>query len=91
MARAKKKEDWFTCPVCGDTVRMGALACPGCGADDRTGWSAKTEYDGLDLPEDDAGDASGNAAGRRPARGAWIVVTAAILLALFFLFEILRG
>ena len=26
------------CPVCGDTVPRGALACPECGADERSGW-----------------------------------------------------
>ncbi len=45
--------DWFTCPVCGAEVRAGALSCKECGSDDRTGWSAETEYDGLDIPETD--------------------------------------
>ena len=43
--------DWFTCPVCGEEVPAGALACPECGSDDKTGWSPETEYDGLDLPQ----------------------------------------
>jgi hypothetical protein len=35
VARARET---FPCPVCGDDVPVGALACKGCGADDRTGW-----------------------------------------------------
>ncbi len=40
------------CPVCGEDVPRGAKSCPGCGADERTGWNEDaTRYDGLDLPE----------------------------------------
>ena len=28
-----------TCPVCGEDVPRGARACPGCGADERSGWN----------------------------------------------------
>jgi ssDNA-binding Zn-finger/Zn-ribbon topoisomerase 1 len=42
------------CPVCGDDVPRGALACPECGADHQSGWSEDAEvYDGVDLPEND--------------------------------------
>lgn len=42
------------CPVCGESVPGTAKACPGCGADERTGWNEEaTRYDGLDLPGDD--------------------------------------
>jgi hypothetical protein len=41
------------CPVCGAAVPPRAAACPGCGADERTGWDEETtRYDGLDLPEE---------------------------------------
>jgi len=41
------------CPVCGETVPRGAKACPGCGADGRSGWDEEaTRYDGLDLPDE---------------------------------------
>jgi hypothetical protein len=41
------------CPVCGEDVPRGAKACPGCGADERSGWDEEaTRYDGLDLPAD---------------------------------------
>jgi len=29
---------------------MGALACPGCGSDDETGWNEDAEDEHLDLP-----------------------------------------
>ncbi len=39
------------CPVCGAAVPPKARACPGCGADERTGWDEEaTRTDGLDLP-----------------------------------------
>ena len=41
--------DYFICPHCGAEVDYDALACPECGSDDETGWSAETAYDGLYL------------------------------------------
>lgn len=39
------------CPVCGEAVPRRAKSCPGCGADEKTGWDDEaTRYDGLDLP-----------------------------------------
>jgi hypothetical protein len=90
MAKSPASRDWFVCPVCGEEVAAGALACPGCGADDRTGWSTEAEYDGVDLPEPE-GDAvpedlkdpaAENAGAGVPA---WIVVAAVLLLAFFVL------
>ena len=41
------------CPVCGEDVPRNALACPECGADERSGWREDAgTYDGVDLPED---------------------------------------
>ena len=41
------------CPVCGEDVPRNALACPECGADERSGWRADAEaYDGVGLPDD---------------------------------------
>jgi len=51
QGRARVRQDWFTCPVCGAEVRAGAASCRECGSDDATGWSDATEYDDLDLPE----------------------------------------
>ena len=39
------------CAVCGAAVPPKALACPACGADERTGWREPGVYDGLDLPD----------------------------------------
>jgi hypothetical protein len=42
------------CPVCGDDIPKSALACPGCGADERTGWDHRQiEYGALNLPDED--------------------------------------
>ena len=39
------------CPVCGEDVPAGALACPECGADHQSGWRpGALDDDGLDLP-----------------------------------------
>ena len=41
------------CPVCGEDVPRNALACPECGADERSGWRENAEaYDGVGLPDD---------------------------------------
>src|ERR1700757_1942685 len=41
------------CPVCGEDVPRGSLACPECGADHNSGWREDANtYDALDLPED---------------------------------------
>ena len=44
------------CPVCGEDVPRGALACPECGADHRSGWREDAAAgDGLDLPDGEKG------------------------------------
>ena len=44
------------CPVCGEWIPKGVVACDECGSCDKSGWknpdSAQT-YDGLDLPDDE--------------------------------------
>src|SRR2546423_13045326 len=41
------------CPVCGENVPRGALACPECGADHNSGWREEAQsYDGVDLPDE---------------------------------------
>lgn len=42
-----------TCPNCGEDVPPNAKACPGCGADESTGWSDTAYASGLDLPLSD--------------------------------------
>src|SRR6266480_2903847 len=42
-----------SCPVCGEDVPRGSLACPECGADHNSGWREDADtYDGVDLPEE---------------------------------------
>jgi len=41
------------CPACGAEVPLRALACPECGADEKTGWNEEaSQSDGLDLPDE---------------------------------------
>jgi len=42
------------CPVCGEDVPPGSLACPDCGADHNSGWrEGAGDLDGLDLPDEE--------------------------------------
>jgi len=42
------------CPVCGEDVPRGALACLECGADHNSGWREDADtYDAVDLPDED--------------------------------------
>lgn len=71
-----------TCPVCGEAVPRTAKACPGCGADERSGWDEETaRYDGLDLPA--AAFEDGPPRPRRRAKFAklWLLVAILLLLA----------
>ena len=55
MVREKnwKRQAPEVCPVCGEDVPRGALACPECGADHNSGWREDAaSYDGLDLPDE---------------------------------------
>jgi hypothetical protein len=48
-----KRPSPAVCPVCGEDVPRGSLACPECGADHNSGWREEAgSYDGLDLPEE---------------------------------------
>jgi hypothetical protein len=53
MAPRKKSEAPSVCPVCGEDVPRGSLACPECGADHNSGWREDADtYDSLDLPDE---------------------------------------
>ena len=42
------------CPVCGEGLQRGAMACPECGADHNSGWKQDADDAGsLGLPDDD--------------------------------------
>jgi len=89
------KEAPEICPVCGEAVPAGALACPECGADHRSGWREDADsYAGLDLPDADfnygefvANEFGGTSkpAGLRPI---WWIAGIVLLIA-FVLFYVL--
>jgi hypothetical protein len=86
--------DDFICPVCGTEVPGNAAACPECGADEKTGWSRNTIYDGTDIEDPDEFDYDDwkrrEVDGRRPSRTKrqwfWWVIGLLILGALLWLF-----
>ena len=41
------------CSQCGEAIPKGALACPGCGADEKTGWDTNPYQDEaqVDIPD----------------------------------------
>lgn len=63
------------CANCGAAIPPRAVACPECGADERTGWREVDVYDGLDLPDeawgDDRSDRGSALPGRGPGQLAW--------------------
>lgn len=74
------------CAHCGEPIPRHARACPGCGADERTGWRETSIYDGLDLPDDGTsggGTPTGGPAGeRQPVKIFWMLVGAGLLVLL---------
>lgn len=67
------------CAQCGAEIPPRALACPECGADERTGWRETSIYDGLDLPDTEDTPASPSRSG---LRWYWIVAAALVLAVL---------
>jgi hypothetical protein len=41
------------CPHCGEPIDEEATFCHHCGSDASTGWKADTDYDAVELPEDE--------------------------------------
>lgn len=81
------------CPVCGEDVPRGALACPECGADHNSGWREDGgSYDGVDLPEEfDYDEFTRREFGSSPKPAAisvfwWITAIVLVLLTLLYLF-----
>ena len=96
-----RRDSEFICPVCGETVHAGALACPSCGADDNSGWkddayetdtaSALGLDDGFDYDEfadREFGGTPGKMA--RPSFG-WFWWIVGVILAIAFAAIIFRG
>jgi uncharacterized membrane protein YvbJ len=79
------------CPVCGEWVPRGAVACDQCGSCAKSGWNDEDQtYEGLDLPDEDfdyddftAKEFGGKEANLRLTRQLWWWV--AIILILVFL------
>jgi hypothetical protein len=68
MAAAHRPLPPEDCAQCGEPIPRNAHACPGCGAYERTGWRESSIYDGLDLPDEDAGPDSENKFGANSSR-----------------------
>jgi len=78
------------CPVCGEEVPAGATSCPGCGADERTGWNeGDARYDGLDLPGEAYGEDS-DSPPRKPwhQSALWVGVAVALFIILVVAFTV---
>ncbi len=75
------------CPVCGEAVPRTARACPGCGADERSGWDEEaTRYDGLDLPDPADAERETKPPRRRGRDWLTLAVTGVVLLAVILTF-----
>lgn len=78
------------CPVCGEDVPAGAKSCPGCGADERTGWNEEeARYDGLDLPDEAFDEACETP--RKPWHQSALWVGVAIVLVVLFILALTGG
>lgn len=91
------KRGSFICPSCGEEVPVGARSCPECGADEKTGWSENTAYDGVDIPDTEEMDyesileKEGLATPRRSGRDwTWIIVAAVLVIVTILAFVFLR-
>lgn len=74
------------CTQCGADIPPRARACPGCGADERTGWREPSVYDGLNLPDDETDDDARSAPRSSRPRDRlawyWVLTIVAVLLLL---------
>lgn len=61
------------CAQCAEAIPPQARACPGCGADERTGWREQSIYDGLDLPDENS-DGSHRRGPRRLRGWVWLIL-----------------
>jgi hypothetical protein len=90
---AKRLKAPVVCPVCGENVPRGALACPECGADHNSGWREDADrYDGIDLPDEfDYEEFTRREFGGSPKPAGirmvwWFTAIAVLLLTLLYLF-----
>ena len=90
-----RSHNLLTCPNCGAELPAKAPACPDCGADEQTGWSDNTIYDGTgieDPDEFDYPDWQRRANGRQspPSRRKIVTAVVAIFMLVLFVFLLLR-
>ena len=83
------------CPNCGVAVPRYAKACPGCGADEDTGWSESAHADNLGIPDEnfdyDKFVKEEFGPGHAKPRGIhWVWWITALLLVVLFLFFFFR-
>ena len=83
------------CPQCGAEVPPRAKACPGCGSDEKTGWSDEARGNAADLPDDnfdydDFVQREFGGATPKPRGISWLWWCVAVALLLIFLFAFLR-
>lgn len=95
MARKKQTElnAPDVCPVCGEDVPRGSLACPECGADYNSGWRGDANtYDALDIPDEDFNHEEfirrefGSAPKPAGIRTVWWIAAIALILILFVIY-----
>lgn len=70
------------CAQCGEPIPRNARACPGCGADERTGWRETSIYDGLDLPDEEPASPHRQTHTTGGLRWYWIAALILLLLVL---------
>jgi hypothetical protein len=85
------------CPQCGAKVPPRAKACPGCGSDEKTGWSEDARSSEVDLPDDSFDyddfvqrEFGGSKSDPKPRGISWLWWGVALVLLLVFLFAFLR-
>ena len=85
MAKTRRS---FSCPVCGEEVPAGTLACPECGACEKSGWNDDAISDGLDLPDHEfdydryLADEFGAPAKKRGMQKVWLIAALILVVAL---------
>ena len=78
------------CANCGAALPRNARACPGCGADERTGWREQSVYDDLDLPDTAFEDDTPSPPGNKAPAWLWPVVGVILLFAVVATFVFRR-
>jgi len=94
------------CPVCGEWVPKGQMACDECGACEKSGWKnadTSPSYDGLDLPDDEfdydefvarefgSAKPKGTVSGNQQSLWFWVGIALVAAILLGYLMPLLRG